>query len=110
MKVSHKSLAFPVDPKVRKRATNEGATPSDGEKVIDLGKSTQSSSSSSDNSQATLITKFGKPMNYTKVDSFYSPASLSASRKSRNKLDRVAKGFALSIVHEQTNDCISELQ
>ena len=42
------------------------------------------------------------------VDSFYSSASLSASRKCRNKLDRVAKGFALSIVHEGTNDCISE--
>ena len=56
-----------------------------------------------------MTTKYGREASYRKIDSCYPLKSLTPKRKCQNKLDRVAKGFALSIVHEGTNDCISEL-
>ena len=65
------------------------------------------STTSTNNSQTVITTKHNKKVRYHHIAK-YTTKKMTAASKCQTRLDKVAKGFALSMVHQGVNNCLAQ--
>ena len=85
----------------------EGSSSAKRKKVLTVEKPTEVATTLSGNLKTMLTGKYNRKYKYQNISMFLNN-KLRATQKSKSHIDKMAKGFALSIIHNGINKCISE--